>query len=117
LRDVVPLLPTPTASDSHGHTNRGGTRSNEVFLPGAVRDLLPTPTAGNFNDGESLESWEARRARNKAKGINGNGQGTPLAITAQQLSGAPTNRPSAAGSTSPAGLPLGQLSLDDLAND
>ena len=47
--------------------------------------LLPTPAAGNFNDGEDLESWEARRQRNLAKGINGNGQGTPLAIAVQQL--------------------------------
>jgi hypothetical protein len=45
--------------------------------------LLPTPNAGNFNDGESLESWEARRQKNKDKGINGNGQGTPLAIAAK----------------------------------
>jgi hypothetical protein len=53
--------------------------------------LLPTPAAGNFNDGESLESWEARRQANLAKGINGNGQGTPLAIAARQL--LPTPRP------------------------
>ncbi len=45
--------------------------------------LLPTPSAGNFNDGETLESWEARRQRNLAKGINGNGQGTPLGIAVQ----------------------------------
>jgi hypothetical protein len=49
------------------------------------RGLLPTPSAGNFNDGEDLESWEARRQRNLAKGINGNDQGTPLAIAVQQL--------------------------------
>jgi hypothetical protein len=47
--------------------------------------LLPTPNAGNFNSGESLESWEARRQRNLAKGINGNGQGTSLAIAVQLL--------------------------------
>ena len=47
--------------------------------------LLPTPAAGNFNDGEDLESWEARRQANLAKGINGNGQGTPLAIAVQLL--------------------------------
>jgi DNA (cytosine-5)-methyltransferase 1 len=47
--------------------------------------LLPTPTASNPNDGESLESWEARRQRNLAKGINGNGQGTPLAIAVKLL--------------------------------
>jgi hypothetical protein len=46
---------------------------------------LPTPSAGNFNDGESPESWEARRQRNLAKGINGNGQGTPLAMAVRLL--------------------------------
>lgn len=34
----------------------------------------PTP----WQQEESLESWEARKAKNKAKGYNGNGQGTPL---------------------------------------
>lgn len=47
--------------------------------------LLPTPSAGNFNDGEELESWLARRERNKAKRINGNGQGMPLAIAVALL--------------------------------
>ena len=42
--------------------------------------LLPSPSAGNFNDGERLVSWLARRDRNRAKGINGNGMGTPLSI-------------------------------------
>ena len=37
-----------------------------------------------------MESWEARRQANLAKGINGNGQGTPLAIAARQL--LPTRR-------------------------
>jgi hypothetical protein len=55
-----------------------------------MSNLLPTPAAGNFNDGEDLDSWEARRQRNLAKGINGNGQGTPLAIAAQQLLKTPT---------------------------
>jgi hypothetical protein len=30
------------------------------------------------NQEESLDSWETRKAKNKAKGYNGNGQGTPL---------------------------------------
>lgn len=47
--------------------------------------LLPTPAAGNFNDGESLESWEARRRENLGKGINGNGQGTPLGVAVRLL--------------------------------
>ena len=36
-----------------------------------------------MNDGESPESFEARRQRNRAKGYNGNGQGTPLAMAAR----------------------------------
>lgn len=47
--------------------------------------LLPTPTASNPNDGEDLGSWEARRQRNLAKGINGNGQGKPLSIAVRML--------------------------------
>jgi DNA (cytosine-5)-methyltransferase 1 len=78
------LLPTPAARDwKSGASNLLGVNSrplNEVAV-----NLLPTPTAGNFNDGESLESWRARRERNKAKAINGNGQGTPLAIAAQMV--------------------------------
>ncbi|MET9119979.1 hypothetical protein [Streptomyces sp. NPDC004528] len=53
--------------------------------------MLPTPTASNPNDGESLESWEARRQRNLAKKINGNGQGMPLGIAVKLL---PTPRAS-----------------------
>ncbi|MGH3157235.1 MAG: hypothetical protein ACRDNF_11755 [Streptosporangiaceae bacterium] len=41
--------------------------------------------AGNFNDGESLASWQARRARQKALGRNGNGLGTPLAVAVRLL--------------------------------
>ena len=40
----------------------------------------PTPSASVVNDGESPETWFARRERLKAKKINGNGAGTPLTI-------------------------------------
>lgn len=84
LRTAISLLPTPAARDwKSGESNLIGTNArplNEVVV-----NLLPTPTASNPNDGESLESWEARRQRNKAKGINGNGQGTPLAIAVRLL--------------------------------
>ena len=43
--------------------------------PGPGWRLLPTPVAGAFNDGESLESWLARRERQKKLGRNGNGIG------------------------------------------
>lgn len=45
--------------------------------------LLPTPSAGVFNDGEDLGSWRKRQQENLDKKINGNGQGLPLAIAAQ----------------------------------
>jgi len=63
-------------------------------LPAAAEGLspLPTPTASNPNDTESLESWEARRQRNLAKGINGNGQGKPLGIAVRQLLPTPAVR-------------------------
>jgi DNA (cytosine-5)-methyltransferase 1 len=41
--------------------------------------------AGNFNDGESVESWTARRDRQKRLGRNGNGIGTPLPIAVALL--------------------------------
>jgi hypothetical protein len=88
--EVEHLLPTPAARDwKSGESNlmdRNSRPLNEVVV-----NLLPTPTASNPNDGESLESWEARRKRNLAKGINGNGQGTPLAIAVKLL---PTPRAS-----------------------
>lgn len=50
-----------------------------------VGTLLPTPSAGNFNDGEDPEQWEERRQRIKATGVNGNGMGMPLGIAVQLL--------------------------------
>ncbi len=47
--------------------------------------LRPTPVAGAFNDGESVESWLARRDRQKKLGRNGNGIGTPLTIAIRLL--------------------------------
>lgn len=43
----------------------------------------PTPDANVMNDGEDPETFMARRAKLKEKGINGNGAGTPLAMKAQ----------------------------------
>jgi len=51
----------------------------------------PTPDGSAMNDGESLESFQARQARLKERYRNGNGAGMPLAI-AVQLAGWPTPR-------------------------
>jgi len=42
-----------------------------------------TPDANAMNDGEGLETWDARQAKNKAKHGNGNGAGMPLAMQVQ----------------------------------
>jgi hypothetical protein len=85
-RDLAPtvgmLLPSPRASDGLKGCPAQRGSSGDLMLPSVAVGLpvLPTPSAGVHNDGESLESWEARRAVLLAKGYNGNGQGTPLAI-------------------------------------
>ena len=47
--------------------------------------LLPTPTATNMNDGETLDNWLARKERLTAERMNGNGMGTPLAVAVRLL--------------------------------
>lgn len=47
--------------------------------------LLPTPDAALFNDGQSVEAYLERKAREKAKGYNGNGGGVALAMAVQLL--------------------------------
>ncbi len=46
---------------------------------------LPTPSAGNFNEGEHPSTWLERRERLRLTAQNGNGAGMPLAIAAQLL--------------------------------
>lgn len=75
----TPLLPTPVARDYMGIP---GDNVQMASLPREI-SLLPTPSAGVFNDGEDLGSWRKRKEANLAKEINGNGQGLPLAIAAQ----------------------------------
>jgi hypothetical protein len=64
-------LPTPRAT-------RGGSSTETTAL-------LPTPDASNFNDGQTVEAWAERKERELAKGYNGNGGGTPLAMMVQLL--------------------------------
>lgn len=87
--DGIALLSTPTVADARGTRNFTARRTpGKKFNAGKtltdIAWLLPTPAASNPNDSESLESWEARRQRNLAKKINGNGQGTPLSIAVRK---------------------------------
>ena len=80
-RSVEPLLPTPRAGEP-GSTSPG--YGNGLAETVESMALLPTPAAGNFNDGESPESWRARQATLKQ------GYGLPLAIAVQELLPTPT---------------------------
>lgn len=68
--ETVDLLPTPVTTDGKSHSSG---------------DLLPTPSAGNFNASESPGQWETRRERVKESAANGNGMGMPLGIAVQLL--------------------------------
>jgi hypothetical protein len=74
---VAALWPTATAEDSEnsGSPQRPG-------LPHAAT-TWPTPDAQAINDGEEPTTFFARQERQKAKGINGNGMGLPLAMAAK----------------------------------
>ena len=63
------LYPLPT-QERHTSANAGG--------------VWPTPDASVANDGESVESWERRRLKEKAKHRNGNGFGNRLTIEVQK---------------------------------
>lgn len=65
----------PTGVDADG-------QKRQVNLNVAVSQW-PTPNASNVNDGESLETWTARREQLKAQKVNGNGCGTPLAMAVE----------------------------------
>lgn len=87
--------PTTTAGDAKASGSRSlpGSKANSgTSLTDAIR-VWPTPVASLVNDGESISSWSERRERNKAKGINGNGQGMPLTI-ASRLAPSTTGRAS-----------------------
>jgi hypothetical protein len=44
----------------------------------------PTPLVGWSNDHEDVSQWDARRERQKARGINGNGMGEPLGVAVRR---------------------------------
>jgi hypothetical protein len=74
LSDFVLMFPTPCARDWKGEGFEG--QLGTVAASG----MWPTPDASVSNIGEDLENWQERRDRELAKGRNGNGFGTPLAV-------------------------------------
>lgn len=98
LPSVVTLIePWPTCQ-ARGGKGAGGPELDHNARPlnETVRHVTPwsTPTAGLHSDGEDPASFQARRLRLMAKGINGNGAGTPLQQQGQLCDQAPGPTPS-----------------------
>lgn len=77
---------TPSVSNSQGNEytrDRGQEGQERLTLTGQASQW-PTPSASLVNDGEDPVTWNARRAKVQAQGINGNGMGMPLTQAAQQ---------------------------------
>ena len=106
------VLPTPKAGDGERGRDKARARPDTKGreLATVVRDqILPTPSAGLHNYDEAPESFMARRERLKAKGINGNGAGTPLGVAVKLLPTPTTN------DSKNASLPPSQAERDGLA--
>lgn len=76
---------TPNAHDATGPLGAGFELTDHHYRPHDLAkhaEQWSTPTPWQQN--ESPETWEARKARNLAKGYNGNGMGTPLDQQVQQ---------------------------------
>jgi len=73
--------PTARAEDAESCGNHPGANDS---LTGAAKNWQ-TPDAGVFNDGQSVETFLARRKKLQAKKYNGNGCGIPLAIEAKRF--------------------------------
>ena len=93
LEHAVKQWGSPAANDAN-KTPHCEVNSNQAGLAKSVGLELQrqwaTPTP--WQQEESLGSWETRKAKNKAKGYNGNGQGTPLDMQVKILGqAAPAN--------------------------
>jgi hypothetical protein len=79
----------------------------QIGLANQVR-MWPAPDSAVSNDGEQPQTFAARQERQKAKGINGNGMGLPLAM-AVQMWPPPTSRDHKDGATSLENTPVNAL--------
>jgi hypothetical protein len=95
LSDDVVAWPTPAAQDTRSGEAGTATLAANARPLNEVASHWPTPGATVVNDGETLESRSARRGRNLAKHVNGNGMGTPLTIAAIAFRSSPPAPPTA----------------------
>jgi hypothetical protein len=85
LTDAISNWSTPTASDTKGPDQIGRRSPGDDRLATQVARIWATPDAEAMNDREEPETFLARQAEAKAKGYNGNGFGTPLAMQAKMF--------------------------------
>jgi hypothetical protein len=69
--------PTVTANED-SYRIGGESQQSKCLSAMARRGEMTWTTPTPWQQEESLDSWATRKAKNKAKGYNGNGQGTPL---------------------------------------
>lgn len=94
--------PRPTAEDKGSETYGHGEGNPTLLGAARAADLpWPRPDASGANSGESLETWEARREVVRARGINGNGMGTPPGIAVRQEELVSWPRPAASDDAGP----------------
>jgi hypothetical protein len=76
---------TPVVNDALGsqYSYPSGNHDKPFLKLTGQAEYWPTPGGMVSNDGESLESWEARKRKLEEKGYNGNGMGTPLSVASQ----------------------------------
>lgn len=114
------LLKTPTAqlaiNGGSQHPDKRKAGGHGPTLADEIEHLLPTPAAMNPNDGESVETWEARRLRTKERVGNGNGFGTPLAIAVQLIGVSSGPQSSDGNPSSDATLPPPLFPMDAVAS-
>jgi DNA (cytosine-5)-methyltransferase 1 len=97
----VALFPTVKATNNE---NRSSDWANGPNLGEAIAALLPTPSAGSFNEAEDIDAWLTRRERVKEVANNGNGFGMPLGVAVRLL---PTPRAARGASTTETMYALG----------
>jgi hypothetical protein len=85
--------PTVTANED-SYRIGGESQQSKCLSAMARRGEMAWTTPTPWQQEESLDSWATRKAKNKAKGYNGNGQGTPLDMQVKILGqAAPANWP------------------------
>jgi len=111
------LWQTASVEDA-GRQGSAGSKRGQQLVNQVVHEvgMWPTPSGQLHNDSEAPESFRARQAKLKEKGINGNGAGTPLPVVAKEQALAIGTTPSGSSAAAAQSLwptPTGQDGSND----